>query len=254
MPLFHVQDADRPAYVLAKNYSEAEERWRAVVGAENDWEGDDDDFAPPLGIMFVCDDAELLLDSQQATAGMAWSDIAHSAYRAYSWSTGNKNFRGDPMPPWGELPDQIKTAWEAAIRQAGACTDDPTAVDRESRWKGWVPPSAVGSLGLSSALQVDDGTSGQKAAVDEKPRVAFSAYRTGEGVWLADKDKCVSVSRMIAEDVMVALGYDVLDFKIRDRIIAAIANRVDGTLDEALMVKRLASLLEESIHEDRRVR
>ncbi len=55
---------------------------------------------------------------QQAfTNGPAWSDIAASAYRAYSASTSNKNFRGEPMPAWSDLPQAIRTAWDAACRQ-----------------------------------------------------------------------------------------------------------------------------------------
>lgn len=86
----------------------------------------------------------------EATAGMAWSDIAASAYRAYAASTGNKNFRGEPMPAFSDLPQPIKTAWEAAVRQAGICLDstmgDPTA--REQYWNGWTPPGITGNPGL----------------------------------------------------------------------------------------------------------
>jgi hypothetical protein len=80
--------------------------------------------------------------SEQGTPGMAWSDIAASAYRAYAASTGNKNFRGDPMPEFDALPQAIKTAWEAAVRQAGYClTYRPTEKPLdEKRWAGWLPP------------------------------------------------------------------------------------------------------------------
>lgn len=81
-----------------------------------------------------------------AVAGVAWRDIAASAYRAYAASTGNKNFRGDPMPAFGDLPPAIRTAWEAAVRQAGSCLDtrgEGPAPD-ESRWAGWVPPHTAG--------------------------------------------------------------------------------------------------------------
>lgn len=77
-----------------------------------------------------------------AEAGMPWSEIAASAYRAYAASTGNKNFRGDPMPGYDELPQPIRVAWEAAVRQAVACTNCRSG-DRppdENRWAGWLPP------------------------------------------------------------------------------------------------------------------
>jgi hypothetical protein len=77
--------------------------------------------------------------------GMAWRDIAASAYRAYAASTGNKNFRGEPMPEFDALPQPIRTAWEAAVRQAGslAAVSMSDAVPEhlnEQRWSGWVPP------------------------------------------------------------------------------------------------------------------
>lgn len=80
-----------------------------------------------------------------AEAGMPWRDIAASAYRAYAASTGNKNFRGDPMPAFDELPQPIRTAWEAAVRQVGYCLDNGRAImesgrDDAGRFAGWIPP------------------------------------------------------------------------------------------------------------------
>lgn len=73
---------------------------------------------------------------------MPWNDIAASAYRAYAASTGNKNFRGDPMPEFRDLPQPIRTAWEAAVRQVGVCIEDAPggAPLDEQRWAGWTPP------------------------------------------------------------------------------------------------------------------
>lgn len=45
-------------------------------------------------------------------------EIAHRSYWAYGEVTGNKNFRGDPMPRWEDLPEQIQKAWIAAIQTA----------------------------------------------------------------------------------------------------------------------------------------
>jgi hypothetical protein len=77
-------------------------------------------------------------DDNTAQAGMAWTDIAASAYRAYAVSTGNKNYQGNPMPTWDELPQAIRTAWESAARQVGDCINGYQG--DESRWLGWVPP------------------------------------------------------------------------------------------------------------------
>ncbi|MGA9772274.1 MAG: hypothetical protein WBV94_24795 [Blastocatellia bacterium] len=75
----------------------------------------------------------------QAQAGMAYRDIAASAYRAYAASTGNKNFRGEPMPEFESLPRPIQIAWEAAIRQVERCFNT-AAVGNEQSWANWLPP------------------------------------------------------------------------------------------------------------------
>lgn len=40
------------------------------------------------------------------------------AYAAYAQSTGGRNFLGDPMPEWPDLPEAIREAWEAAAEAA----------------------------------------------------------------------------------------------------------------------------------------
>ena len=73
----------------------------------------------------------------QASAGMAYRDIAASAYRAYAASTGNKNFRGEDMPSFDDLPRPIQVAWEAAVRQAERCMQTPDfALANEQSWTG----------------------------------------------------------------------------------------------------------------------
>lgn len=74
-------------------------------------------------------------------AGKAWSDIAASAYKAYAASTGGKNFQGNPMPVWHDLPAPIRVAWEAAARQVGECVNNhDMKIPDESHWSGWLPP------------------------------------------------------------------------------------------------------------------
>lgn len=41
-------------------------------------------------------------------------DLARQAYEAYGATTDYKNFMGDPMPTWRELPLRIREAWVAA--------------------------------------------------------------------------------------------------------------------------------------------
>lgn len=38
---------------------------------------------------------------------------AEQLYQAYGRSTNFKNFQGNPMPKWADLPDAIKEAWRA---------------------------------------------------------------------------------------------------------------------------------------------
>lgn len=37
-------------------------------------------------------------------------------YNVYGAAVGFKNFQGNPMPEWADLPDAIKHAWEAVAR------------------------------------------------------------------------------------------------------------------------------------------
>jgi hypothetical protein len=39
-----------------------------------------------------------------------------AAYAAYGQSVGWKNFAGNPMPEWHELPERIQEAWRASVR------------------------------------------------------------------------------------------------------------------------------------------
>jgi len=42
--------------------------------------------------------------------------LAELAYQAYGAVTDFKNFRGEPMPEFRDLPETIQKAWEAATR------------------------------------------------------------------------------------------------------------------------------------------
>jgi hypothetical protein len=45
-----------------------------------------------------------------------WQAIAESAYCAYAASTNNKNFLGQEMPAFNDLPEAIKSAWMEAVQ------------------------------------------------------------------------------------------------------------------------------------------
>ena len=65
----------------------------------------------------------------------------------------------------------------------------------------------------------------------------YSATRSGDGIWMSDAKQWCSVSRMIAIDVMMAMGLDPNDFRTRDKIINGINDRVNGTLDSISQIR-----------------
>jgi hypothetical protein len=44
--------------------------------------------------------------------------LAQVMYQAYGETTDFKNFQGNPMPAWEELPEGIQKAWIAAAKKA----------------------------------------------------------------------------------------------------------------------------------------
>lgn len=58
--LFHVQDGDRPMYVVAETYDDALAKWRRFVARENDC--DDGEIEPPDGIAFIAESDDLLIE------------------------------------------------------------------------------------------------------------------------------------------------------------------------------------------------
>lgn len=42
--------------------------------------------------------------------------LAREMYEAYGGYTDWKNFQGNPMPQWNELPERIQKAWETAAQ------------------------------------------------------------------------------------------------------------------------------------------
>ena len=56
MPLFLIQDSDRPMWLVAADWGVALSQWKVLIASEND--GDD---AEPDGIQLVCPDDELMI-------------------------------------------------------------------------------------------------------------------------------------------------------------------------------------------------
>ena len=69
--------------------------------------------------------------------------------------------------------------------------------------------------------------------VDRRSAVTacYAAIRSSVGVWMAPDGACVSVARMIAIEAMQAMGLDPTEWRLRDKIIMAISDRVNGTMD-----------------------
>lgn len=65
MPLFQVQDADRPLYVIAEDFTMALNAWTACIAVENKME--EKDVEPPLGINYLCPNNDLILCQKQIT-------------------------------------------------------------------------------------------------------------------------------------------------------------------------------------------
>jgi hypothetical protein len=59
MPLYLVQDDDRPLFVIADDFPQAISKWKKVISDEN--EGDD---AEPAGVHKLADDHELVVENK----------------------------------------------------------------------------------------------------------------------------------------------------------------------------------------------
>ena len=58
MNLYHVQDADRPMWVIASDYGNAVLKWKALVAEENN--ESIGEVVDPQGVSFVCEEIDLI--------------------------------------------------------------------------------------------------------------------------------------------------------------------------------------------------
>ncbi len=79
MNLYHIQDADRPMYVIARSWNEAIVIWENKVIGENDA----DDCEPPAGIMLVCEADELLLRARASMTVAEVNDLRRECKMTY---------------------------------------------------------------------------------------------------------------------------------------------------------------------------
>jgi len=58
MSLYHIQDSDRPMWVMARDYGHAVNKWKVFIAKENDME--EKDVEEPVGVELVCEDNDFL--------------------------------------------------------------------------------------------------------------------------------------------------------------------------------------------------
>jgi hypothetical protein len=113
---------------------------------------------------------------------------AEGLYRAYGEFTDFKNFQGNPMPEWGDLPERIQGAWQAVADSAigtAVCAVKKAEVHGRSRL------SSIDGRALYAAYTRTVDTLGGHASWEELPsrvqvgwdeaaRVAVTAAHTEE--------------------------------------------------------------------------
>jgi aconitase A len=62
MPLYLVQDSDRPMHVIAPSWQSAIDAWKAFVGDENDVSREEMD--EPNGVALIAEDTDVLFEGQ----------------------------------------------------------------------------------------------------------------------------------------------------------------------------------------------
>lgn len=130
-----------------------------------------------------------------------YPDLAQGAYAAYGQSTGGRNFRGEPMPDWDDLPDGIRIAWQAA------------AQDVVNTWAAQerADPIEYGEIQISRHL-------GRGTVVDEAPEYAKAHFAMLAATHIDLRLDTGGIR--IAEQVEYAItGYDPADQYLTLRLV-----------------------------------
>ena len=89
MPLFEVQDADRPMFVIEADFQQAVKRWAENVAIENDITPAE--VEPPWGVRYIADNDCLIIGKHVLN-----SPLAHDAMASISFKPPNFHLRFDP--------------------------------------------------------------------------------------------------------------------------------------------------------------
>lgn len=115
--LYRIQDDDRPMYVLAPSFSEALERWRALIRRENPGDPENEN-ADPEGISFV-EYAELILgDDPIDDYTRGWIDRIGDAQKELDEARAEvQNYKRilDRIIKAGEMPVSRVEDWRKAV-------------------------------------------------------------------------------------------------------------------------------------------
>lgn len=88
-PLFHVQDSDRPLWIVARDFGHAVEKWRDVIRRENNLDPSDNEDMP-TGVQHVCDDDDFVggstrNEAAEVLAKFRFGDDAEGRRRPVDW-------------------------------------------------------------------------------------------------------------------------------------------------------------------------
>lgn len=106
---------------------------------------------------------------------------------------------------------------------------------------------------VNSKEILDSSSEPESPDSESAPRSShcYTASRSDVGVWMHSEERTESVARMVAIDAMVALGLNPNDFKTRDKIIGAISDRINATLDhvnDSIYRRAMESMASQMVH------
>lgn len=144
MPLFLVQDDDRPMYVVAVNWQEALKGWKEFIQKEEEYDDEEMTDVEPTGIQLLAPDDELIIvylseftpsDTQQGEPGVSLADgewePAKGTFETKDpsckdpWHTAQRR-ETESCPSCGFEPEVYKRLRESGAWEKSGINDPPT--------------------------------------------------------------------------------------------------------------------------------